>query len=169
MHYYCIHDPFFSHSGCYLGIYATLGFSQAVFILLGSFSLALAAVFASGTLHNGMLKTILRSPMSFFDTTPLGRILNRFSKDIYTIDETVPRSIRSFIVHFLRVISILIVIFASTPIFAVVIIPLGMFYFLVQVCAINNHSSMHPVADSLLNSRTHPPNRSHSLSISHTL
>ena len=41
----------------------------------------------------------MRAPMSFFDTTPLGRILNRFSKDIYTIDETIPSSLR-FVLQF---------------------------------------------------------------------
>ena len=81
-----------------------------------------------------MLANIMRSPMSFFDTTPLGRILNRFSKDIYLIDEVVPRSIRSFIWTFLSVLSTIIVIVIATPIFAVVIVPLGIFYFLVQVC-----------------------------------
>lgn len=80
-----------------------------------------------------MLKNILHSPMSFFDTTPLGRILNRFSKDIYTIDEVIPRTLRAFISTFLSVISTVIVILIATPIFAIVIIPLGVFYMLVQV------------------------------------
>ena len=121
------------HSGCYLGIYAGLGLSQALLVLLGAFTLALAAIFASRTLHKNMLKNILRSPMSFFDTVPLGRILNRFSGDIYIIDEVIPRSIRSFIFTFFTVISTIIVILVATPIFAVVILPLGVFYVLIQV------------------------------------
>ena len=110
-----------------------LGILQAIMVLCGAFSLAMAAIVASRTLHNGMLKNILRSPMAFFDTTPMGRILNRFSKDIYTIDEVIPRSLRSFIWTFLGVVSTVIVIMIATPIFSVVIVPLGAFYLLVQV------------------------------------
>ena len=116
-----------------MSIYAIFASGQFIFILTGTISLALAVVFASRTLHSRMLKNILRSPMSFFDTTPLGRVLNRFSKDIYTIDEVIPKSIRIFLFTFFRIISALLVIVIATPTFAIVIIPLGIFYFLVQV------------------------------------
>ena len=49
-------------------------------MVLAAFSLYFGALNASIRLHNKMLCNILRAPMSFFDTTPLGRILNRFSK-----------------------------------------------------------------------------------------
>ena len=49
-------------------------------MVLAAFSLYFGALNASIRLHNKMLRNILRAPMSFFDTTPLGRILNRFSK-----------------------------------------------------------------------------------------
>ena len=121
------------YSGCYLGIYAIFASGQVIFVLTGTISLALAVIFASKTLHSRMLKNILRSPMSFFDTTPLGRVLNRFSKDIYTIDEVIPRSIRMFLFTLFRIISALLVIMIATPTSAIVIIPLGIFYLLVQV------------------------------------
>ena len=78
----------------FLGVYGGLGLAQALCILIGSFALAIGGFFASSVLHNKMLANILRSPMSFFDTTPLGRILNRFSKDVYTVDESIPNSYR---------------------------------------------------------------------------
>ncbi len=122
-----------TYSGCYLGVYATFGFFIVIVVLLSSFTLAFAGILASRTLHTGMLKNILRSPMSFFDTTPLGRILNRFSKDIYTIDEVVPESLDAFLFCFFTVISVVIVIIIATPTFAIVILPLGVFYLLIQV------------------------------------
>lgn len=117
----------------FLGIYAALGFSQALFVLLAAFALALGGIFASQKLHNAMMDSIMHSPMSFFDTTPLGRILNRFSKDVYTIDETIPRSLRGFIMTVFTVVSTIIVILIATPIFAVVIIPLAFLYAFIQV------------------------------------
>ncbi|CAI8057972.1 Multidrug resistance-associated protein 1, partial [Geodia barretti] len=119
-------------SGCYLGVYGALGIIQSFLILFAAFSLALSAIFASRTLHNSMLKNILRSPMSFFDTTPLGRILNRFSKDTYIIDEVIPRSLRSFIFTFLSVMATLIVIVVTTPPFLVIIVPLLILYAIIQ-------------------------------------
>lgn len=66
-----------------LSVYASLGTSQSFFYLFGLFMLAQGSVFGSRGLHNSMLTAILRAPMAFFDTTPLGRILNRFSKVIH--------------------------------------------------------------------------------------
>jgi ABC-type multidrug transport system fused ATPase/permease subunit len=125
--------PLLLYSGCYLGIYSGLGVAQALLVFFAVFALAIAAIFASRKLHAKMLKNILRSPMSFFDTTPLGRVLNRFSKDVYVIDEAIPQSARAFLFTFFNVLSSLVVIVVTTPIFIVAIIPLGLFYFLVQV------------------------------------
>ena len=50
----------------------------AVFVMLASFTMTYGAVGAAALLHRTMLDRIFRAPMAFFDTTPLGRIINRF-------------------------------------------------------------------------------------------
>jgi ABC-type multidrug transport system fused ATPase/permease subunit len=47
---------------------------------------------AASTIHNDMLHTVMRAPMAFFDTTPIGRIIARFSKDQNTLDMQVRKS-----------------------------------------------------------------------------
>lgn len=122
--------------GYYLSIFSVLGFGQAFFAIFAYLFLVLATIKGSSTIHSKMLTNILRSPMSFFDTTPLGRILNRFSKDIYNIDEVIPKSIDDFLAALLMVVSVILVVSITTPVFIVVILPLGIFYWFVQVCSL---------------------------------
>jgi len=59
--------------------------------------MALATLGAAIKLHHHMLANVFRNQMSFFDTTPIGRILNRFSKDVDVIDNTLPQLLRGWI------------------------------------------------------------------------
>ncbi|MBN3310800.1 MRP3 protein, partial [Amia calva] len=115
-----------------LGVYAALGLSQGVLVMISSFTLALSGIGAARTLHAALLENKFRTPQSFFDTTPIGRIINRFSKDIFVIDEVIPPTILMFLGTFFTSLSTMIVIISSTPIFAVVIAPLAFIYFFVQ-------------------------------------
>ncbi|KAG8311148.1 hypothetical protein J6590_048739 [Homalodisca vitripennis] len=69
----------------------------AITRLVSAVTLYLGCLLASSWMHNYMLNNILHSPGSFFDTTPVGRILNRFSKDVDTLDNTLPQNIFSLI------------------------------------------------------------------------
>jgi len=81
-----------------LGIYATLSMSSAISVGLATTIIAVGAYRASKKLHDSFLFSLLRSPMSFFDTTPMGRILNRLSKDVERIDSDVPGQLSNFII-----------------------------------------------------------------------
>ncbi|XP_067674237.1 multidrug resistance-associated protein 1-like [Haliotis asinina] len=116
----------------YTGIYGALGLVQAAFIMVFSFLWNLRTVKASGTLHSHMLRNVLRAPMSFFDTTPTGRIVNRFSQDMDTIDIRMPTTVEYSFNTTFQVISSIIIISYTTPIFLVVVVPLVAIYFLVQ-------------------------------------
>ncbi|CAI9599120.1 unnamed protein product [Staurois parvus] len=115
-----------------VGVYAALGLLQGLLVMTSSFTLALAGIGAARKLHVALLDNKMHTPQSFYDTTPIGRIINRFSKDIYVIDEVIPPTILMFLATFFTSISTMIVIVSSTPLFAVVIIPLAFVYFFVQ-------------------------------------
>ncbi|XP_021341468.1 multidrug resistance-associated protein 1-like [Mizuhopecten yessoensis] len=116
----------------YLGGYAAFGIGQALLVMAYSLLASLCQVRAAGKLHLGMLENIMKGPMSFFDTTPIGRIVNRFSRDVETIDSLLPGVIRMFIQMFFGTLGTFIVITYSTPIFLSVIIPLFVVYYLSQ-------------------------------------
>ncbi|XP_046664343.1 multidrug resistance-associated protein 1-like [Homalodisca vitripennis] len=116
----------------YFEIYSLLGFGQVLAVLGCAFTLACCTIMASRHLHFTMLSSILRCPMSFFDTTPIGRLVNRFGKDVDVVDSVLPYTINSAMSSFANVLGTLVVITWSTPIFASVIVPVGLLYYLVQ-------------------------------------
>ncbi|XP_026172192.1 canalicular multispecific organic anion transporter 2 isoform X2 [Mastacembelus armatus] len=115
-----------------VGVYAALGIVQGILVMISSFTLAIGNISAARKLHYNLLSNKLHTPQSFFDTTPLGRIINRFSKDIYVIDEALPATVLMFLGTFFVSLSTIIVIISSTPIFAVVVVPLAFIYVFVQ-------------------------------------
>uniref|UniRef100_A0A8C5FPV0 ABC-type glutathione-S-conjugate transporter n=1 Tax=Gadus morhua TaxID=8049 RepID=A0A8C5FPV0_GADMO len=115
-----------------LGVYASLGIAQGLLVMVSSFTLAVGNIGAAKKLHYNLLNNKFHTPQAFFDTTPLGRLINRFSKDIYIIDEVLPSTVLMFLGTLFSSVSTMIVIVASTPIFAVVIVPLAFVYVFVQ-------------------------------------
>ncbi|KAI9475895.1 MAG: multi drug resistance-associated protein MRP [Benjaminiella poitrasii] len=117
----------------YLTIYAIIGWSSTIFAMLQTLIVwVFCAIRSARVLHSEMLETIVRSPMAFFDTTPLGRILNRFSKDQHTVDEILPRIFHGYFRVLFSVIATVCIIAFSTPLFMVLIVPLGIIYIYVQ-------------------------------------
>ena len=79
-HTHCLITYYCSSSKCNHQTCVFTFFFQAAFIMIATIIISVGTLEAASKLHQTMLSRILRSPMAFFDTTPLGRILNRFSK-----------------------------------------------------------------------------------------
>ncbi|KIV91179.1 hypothetical protein, variant [Exophiala mesophila] len=119
--------------GKYIGIYFAFGIGGAALVVIQTLLLWIfCSIEASRKLHDRMAHAIFRSPMSFFETTPIGRILNRFSSDIYRVDEVIARTFNMLFVNTGRAFFTIGVIAASTPAFLILAIPLGIVYIVYQ-------------------------------------
>ena len=100
--------------------------------MLATASIAIFTLDAAKQIHDNMLMRVMRAPMHFFESNPLGRILNRFSKDIDVIDCTLPMNLRTLANQLLNVFSTILVIMIAMPIFVVIVIPLAGFYYFLR-------------------------------------
>lgn len=105
----------------YIFGYALISILMGLMSWIRSYGLASFGVRSSYHLHGDVLRSIFRAPMSFFDTTPTGRILSRFSKDLYSIDNELSDFIDIFVFILLQLIVVMITIVVITPYFALVL------------------------------------------------
>uniref|UniRef100_A0A8B9K2E4 ATP-binding cassette, sub-family C (CFTR/MRP), member 2 n=1 Tax=Astyanax mexicanus TaxID=7994 RepID=A0A8B9K2E4_ASTMX len=115
-----------------VGAYGGLGVAQGFLVCVGTLLLADGAIHAPRTLHSRLLSNILRAPMLFFDTTPSGRVVNRFAKDMFTVDELIPTALRSVILKLLELLATLVLICLAVPLFTAVVVPLIIIYHFVE-------------------------------------
>ncbi|KAF9933077.1 hypothetical protein FBU30_006578 [Linnemannia zychae] len=129
--------------GYYLGIYGVIIFCSMI-MSVGSIYVAmvLASIRASSRLHDKLLTKMLRLPMAFFDTTPLGRIVNRFSSDIFSIDELLPWSFIQVFICGTTVLGTIVVIGTTTPIFLAIVPPLIILYLIIQAYYIRSSRAL---------------------------
>ncbi|TNY22115.1 P-loop containing nucleoside triphosphate hydrolase protein [Rhodotorula diobovata] len=114
-------DTFDQTMGFYEGLYAMFGVLQAIFSFAIGVATTLIGYNISRELHSAAITGVMRAPMSFFDTTPLGRIMNRFSKDIDTIDNTLNDSFRMFVSTLAGVLGSVVLIAIVQPWFLLVV------------------------------------------------
>ncbi|KAI0073467.1 ABC protein [Panus rudis PR-1116 ss-1] len=112
-------------------LYACLGIGQSLFTFLAGAAMDEMGYFVSKNLHHDAIKNIFYAPMSFFDTTPAGRILSVFGKDIDNIDNQLPVSMRLFMLTIANVVGAVIIITVLEHYFiiAAVAIAVGYQYF----------------------------------------
>ncbi|KAM4788294.1 ATP-binding cassette sub-family C member 4 isoform 7-T7 [Cyanocitta cristata] len=108
----------------YLGIYAGLTVATISFGIIRSLLVFRVLVNSGQNLHNKMFQSILKAPVLFFDRNPIGRILNRFSKDIGHLDDLLPLTFLDFVQTLLQIFGVVAVAVAVIPWILIPLIPL---------------------------------------------
>ncbi|SPQ98048.1 unnamed protein product (mitochondrion) [Plasmodiophora brassicae] len=115
-----------------MDIYVLLGAASAVLTLVFGAVNAYGSTRGAIRIHMGAIQRVMRAPVSFFETTPMGRILNRFSKDQDGVDSLLPQSLSSFLQTAASCIATFILICVVTPPFIAILLPLLVVYYYVQ-------------------------------------
>ncbi|XP_063443601.1 multidrug resistance-associated protein 1-like isoform X2 [Mytilus trossulus] len=131
-----------------LGIYGAIGLFRGVSIFITETFVTYGLIKATRKLHKDLLRNILRSPMSFFDTTPVGRIVNRFSKDIETIDDELIYQFKDVVICLLLVLCNTVIISTGTPQFLFVMLPVTVVYFALQRLYVSTSRQLRTMASS---------------------
>ena len=121
-----------SHSTTYyITFYGLIGlisiFGQQILYLVEAFG----AYHESKCLHDAILHRVIATPVRFFDVTPLGRIFNRFSKDIGTMDSELIWMVAFFVMMLLGAFVTMLVVGFVTPLFLLVIALIMVVYFII--------------------------------------
>ncbi|KAJ3186178.1 hypothetical protein HDU85_007618 [Gaertneriomyces sp. JEL0708] len=112
----------------YLEIYALIGSNTLLLLFLRILVVLRGSLRASRHLHNAMLEKLLHAPMRFYDTTPLGRILNRFSRDMQSVDQEVSSWSGDFLSNVVAACAVIGVIAVVTPVFLIGVLPIALLY-----------------------------------------
>ncbi|GLB40936.1 putative ABC transporter transmembrane region [Lyophyllum shimeji] len=119
--------------GKYMALYAGFGAAQALFSFLLSLAFALMSLVASLRLFKAALSSVLRSPVSFFDTTPIGRIQSRLSKDQDTLDAELSITLWQFLSTLSSVLGTAALVFYTFPLLGILFAPLTILYYVASV------------------------------------
>ena len=112
--------------------YIYIGVAEMIIKLLNDLTFYFRCARASKTVHKNLLYNVMKSPMNFFDTNPMGRILNRFTSDLDTMDQKIPQELLDFTWCLIECLVIILLICTTTPLFVAVVIPLLALYFCIQ-------------------------------------
>lgn len=112
----------------YLTVYASIAIANTLFTAVRAFLFAYGAILAATAVHRRLLERLLKATMGFFDTTPLGRILNRLSSDVSGVDDSLPFVLNILLANVFGLAGTLVVMAYSLPWVLVALLPLGVLY-----------------------------------------
>ncbi|KAJ9559656.1 hypothetical protein OSB04_004816 [Centaurea solstitialis] len=116
----------------YLIILCIFCLANSFLTLVRAFSFAYGGLRAAIQVHNNLLKKLVDAPVSFFDQTPSGRILNRLSSDLYTIDDSLPFILNILLANFVGLLGIALILSVVQVMFLLLILPFWYIYSKIQ-------------------------------------
>ena len=111
-----------------VGMYAGCVAAAVLLTTLRAYAFFLVVLKSSENLHNDMVTAILKAPVLFFDSNPIGRILNRFSKDIGCMDEVLPKTFLFAVQIVLFVLTAAILPLVANAWLVAVVVPIILLY-----------------------------------------
>ncbi|KAF5918367.1 hypothetical protein HPG69_011807 [Diceros bicornis minor] len=109
-------------------VFGILGCLQAIGLFAAMATVLLGGVRASSLLFRRLLWDVARSPVGFFEQTPVGNLLTRFSKETDTVDVDIPDKLRSLLVYAFGLLEVCLVVTVATPPALIIILPLLLLY-----------------------------------------
>ncbi|XP_055853767.1 ATP-binding cassette sub-family C member 10 [Episyrphus balteatus] len=116
----------------YLGIFASLALANSMLTLIRAFLFAYAGIKAAKIIHDKLLNRVLFTKFQFFDITSVGRILNRFSSDTYTIDDSLPFILNILLAQVVGLTGALCISLYAMPWLGLIVIPMIPIYLSLQ-------------------------------------
>lgn len=123
---------------------ALMSLSPAIGLFASMATVLLGGIRASSLLFQGLLWDVARSPIGFFERTPIGNLLNRFSKETDIVDVDIPDKLRSLLMYAFGLLEVGLVVTVTTPLAVVAILPLVLLYAGFQVRRAQGGSWGHP-------------------------
>jgi ABC-type multidrug transport system fused ATPase/permease subunit len=124
-------DYALSNARSYILTYFGLVLGFIIMLFIRGVSFFFLTLRAATRLHNKMFRSILKAPLSFFTVTPMGPLLNCFSRQMDQVDETLPDALHMGIIYFMILVTTVGVIISVIPYFVLVVAALvGLFLYL---------------------------------------
>ena len=112
----------------FLGVYGGIAAANTIATFIRAFLFAYGGLKAAKFMHGRLVDVILQAKMIFFDTTPLGRVLNRLSSDVYAVDESLPFILNIFLAQVYGLFGTIIVTCVGLPWISLLLLPLALIY-----------------------------------------